>query len=78
MNVIVNDKGETVRAVGSPNSTMRAAIEWPALIERLRDKFNAVVDSTIVHEYLKSNHDIQSNYERESIIECAGILVQKF
>lgn len=36
MNTIVNDRGESVVAVGAPGSTARLRVQYPNLIEELR------------------------------------------
>lgn len=39
MNYIVNDRGKTVVAEGSPGSDMRIKCEYPGLIDRLNSLF---------------------------------------
>lgn len=49
MNGIINDRGESVIAVGAPNSIARAACRWPKLIDRLQSLFmqQARIDTAI-------------------------------
>lgn len=49
MNLITNDYGEIVAAVGAPNSKARAGVRWPKLIDRLQSLFmqQARIDTAI-------------------------------
>lgn len=45
VNHVVNDKGETVIAIGAPGSVARAKVQWPALIENLNRLYASAYES---------------------------------
>jgi hypothetical protein len=79
MNAVINDYGQTVRAIGAPGSIERLKCERPKLIETLQAQrdlslaLNTHYSAIEASNELRSKHGIESQLERDSIIACAGI-----
>jgi hypothetical protein len=47
MNYIINDRNQSVIAVGAPGSVARARVQWPKLIERLNALYDNALDNRL-------------------------------
>ena len=72
VNHVVNDKGETVIAIGAPGSIERAKVQWPALIEQLNRLYSSAYESygKAVAEVYQMNRDagVKGRMETDSIL----------
>jgi len=66
MNVIKNDLGQDVIALGSPGSLARVKVQYPALIQKL-----VTIDKKAARALIKAA-GITSTLETESLLEAAG------
>lgn len=67
MNVVENDRGEWVTAVGAPGSLARAQVEWPDLIEKIR---TLRIERIAVLAIRKAG--VCSHLETRSLLTAAG------
>jgi len=75
-NHLINDRGQSVLAIGAPGSQARVRIQYPKLIESINSYYWA---SNCKHtrgealDDLAIQNKITSKIERESIIDCTDI-----
>jgi hypothetical protein len=74
MNQIKNDRGQYVTAVGAPGSKARAAVQYPALIEKYESRYNQTCH--FPHPYCLSEalDDLQQQDGIDSYLERKAIL----
>lgn len=73
MNTVTNDKGETVLAVGAPGSLERVKVEWPALINKIKNVYlsqpTAQGQMTLINAMLNKRRIV--GIDRQSILQAA-------
>lgn len=81
-NHVTSDRGETVIAVGAPGSIERVKVEWPALIEKVAQLYEASADLpgrglNQATEMIQSAGVDVGSLTMLSILEVAGYRQQK-
>ncbi len=72
MNMIINDRGETVAAVGNEISIARAKARWPQLIEDTQTLFKAYprdLETQLINQIAAQN--IRNTYEAQAVLDAA-------
>lgn len=72
-NHILNDRNQTVLAVGAPGSVERAKCEHPALIERLRKSFESGTLSRQIASQIFGRAKVPLLADRVTILRAMGL-----
>jgi hypothetical protein len=79
MNMVINDRGETVAAVGNEISIARAKVRWPKLIEEtqaLFKKYPRDFETQLIN--LIAAQGIRSTYEAQAVLDASILpLIEK-
>jgi hypothetical protein len=71
MNYVQADNGNMVLAEGAPASMARVRVQFPVLIDKLRELSRKGASADDVH-FVFASHNITSRLERESLLMVAS------